>query len=533
MIVNNLVKDVGGKKLLNNVSFILNKGDKVALVGINGCGKSTLLKIIKGIIPYDDGSINFNNEDVSLLKQEIAIDDYNISVLDYVKRETNIKQTELKLHELENSLNDHTDEEYGSVLDSYLKLDGYNFNNNLSVILNGLNFNSSLDAPISILSGGQKIKVLLSIVLLSNAEIMLLDEPTNNLDIEAIEWLEDYLNKSDKSMIIVSHDEEFMSNIVNKVMELKDGCLSEYNMGYDAYVSFKDNEYNEAMIRHDNLVREKDKLKNQIQKAKEWSNKGISGKSKDNDKIAANFQKERTSKTAGKVSRLSKELDGLQGDDGFRSKEDINFFVDVSKEKGNLDIGGENLVCGYDTFKIIPLNFNIPFGSRVKIAGPNGSGKSTLIKTIIGDIKPVSGYVIKSSAIKVGYISQDSLDCVNIDATVYDYLNANNNIDKGFLFTILDKFHIRYDDKDKKYGTLSPGERTRVNLAKLASENVNVLILDEATNHLDLEAVHILESVIKTFSGTIISVSHNRTFNKLLNPDIEIDITNGLVNNKY
>jgi ATP-binding cassette subfamily F protein 3 len=187
MIVNNLVKDIGGKKLLNNVSFILNKGDKVALVGINGCGKSTLLKIIKGIIPYDDGSINFNNEDVSLLKQEIAIDDYNISVLDYVKRETNIKQTELKLHELENSLNDQNMEEYGSVLESYLKLDGYNFDNNLSVILNGLNFNSSLDVPISTLSGGQKIKVLLSIVLLSNAEIMLLDEPTNNLDIEAIE----------------------------------------------------------------------------------------------------------------------------------------------------------------------------------------------------------------------------------------------------------------------------------------------------------------------------------------------------------
>lgn len=531
MIVKNLSKSFNSNKILYNISFVLEDNDKVCLIGNNGTGKSTLLKILNGDINYDSGNINYNDESIGMLMQEIDIEDYDLTIIDYIKKKTNFLLLEEKLHKLEKNLNDSNMEEYGNVLDLYLKLDGYNFENNINILLNGLGLNKDLNKKVKELSGGEKIKVLLTILLLSNPDIMLLDEPTNNLDIDGITYLENYLVKLNKKMIIVSHDEEFLNNISNKIFELNQGKLTEYKMPYYEYLDYKKKEYKRNLEKYNSINEKKEELKSRIKEAEKWSNKGVNKKKKDNDKIAANFAKEQTKKTYGNISKLKRELEKEENID-FKKKGKVSFDVNFTNEKGNKDIVINDLVCGYENFKTNKINLNIPFGMRVRIDGKNGTGKSTFIKTLLSRIDKVSGNIIKGNEVKFGYISQDTLIEDN-NKTIYEYLtDGMDEVNNGLLFTVLDKFNISYEDRNKKYSKLSPGERTRVNLAKLSIDEVNVLVLDEITNHLDMEALNLIYDMLGSFKGTIISISHNRKFNEILSPDITYNISSSKIEYK-
>lgn len=531
MIVRNLSKSFNSNKILDNISFVLEDNDKVCLIGNNGAGKSTLLKLLNGNINYDSGNINYNDESIGMLMQEIDVKDYDLTITCYIKRKTGFGNIENKLKELEKNLNDSNMEEYGNVLDLYLKLDGYNFENNINMLLNGLGLNKDLNKKVKELSGGEKIKVLLTILLLSNPDIMLLDEPTNNLDIDGITYLENYLVKLNKKMIIVSHDEEFLNNISNKIFELNQGKLTEYKMPYYEYLDYKEKEYKRNLDKYNSINEKKEELKSRIKEAEKWSNKGVNKKKKDNDKIAANFAKEQTKKTSGNISKLKRELEKEENID-FKKKEKISFDVNFTNEKGNKDIVINDLVCGYENFKTNKINLNIPFGMRVRIDGKNGTGKSTFIKTLLSKIDKVSGDIIKGNEVKFGYISQDTLIEDN-NKTIYEYLTEGmDEVNNGLLFTVLDKFNISYEDRNKKYSKLSPGERTRVNLAKLSIDEVNVLVLDEITNHLDMEALNLIYDMLDSFKGTIISISHNRKFNEILSPDIIYNISSSKIEYK-
>lgn len=531
MIVKKLSKSFNSNKILDNISFVLEDNDKVCLIGNNGAGKSTLLKILNGNINYDSGNINYNDESIGMLMQEIDIEDYDLTIIDYIKKKTNILLLEEKLHKLEENLSDSNMEEYGNVLDLYLKLDGYNFENNINMLLNGLGLNKDLNKKVKELSGGEKIKVLLTILLLSNPDIMLLDEPTNNLDIDGITYLENYLVKLNKKMIIVSHDEEFLNNISNKIFELNQGKLTEYKMPYYEYLDYKEKEYQRNLDEYNSINEKREELKSRIREAEKWSNKGANKKKKDNDKIAANFAKEQTKKTSGNISKLKRELEKEKNID-FKKKEKVSFDVNFTNEKGNKDIVINDLVCGYENFKTNKINLNIPFGMRVRIDGKNGTGKSTFIKTLLSKIDKVSGDIIKGNEVKFGYISQDTL-IEDSNKTIYEYLTEGiDEVNNGLLFTVLDKFNISYEDRNKKYSMLSPGERTRVNLAKLSIDEVNVLVLDEITNHLDMEALNLIYDMLGSFKGTIISISHNRKFNEILSPDITYNISSSKIEYK-
>lgn len=531
MIVKNLSKSFNSNKILDNISFVLEDNDKVCLIGNNGAGKSTLLKILNGDIKYDSGNINYNDESIGMLMQEIDIEDYDLIITCYIKRKTGFENIENKLKELEKNLNDSNMEEYGNVLDLYLRLDGYNFENNINMLLNGLGLNKDLNKKVKELSGGEKIKVLLTILLLSNPDIMLLDEPTNNLDIDGITYLENYLVKLNKKMIIVSHDEEFLNNISNKIFELNQGKLTEYKMPYYEYLDYKKKEYKRNLEKYNSINEKKEELKSRIKEAEKWSNKGVNKKKKDNDKIAANFAKEQTKKTYGNISKLKRELEKEENID-FKKKGKVSFDVNFTNEKGNKDIVINDLVCGYENFKTNKINLNIPFGMRVRIDGKNGTGKSTFIKTLLSRIDKVSGNIIKGNEVKFGYISQDTLIEDN-NKTIYEYLtDGMDEVNNGLLFTVLDKFNISYEDRNKKYSKLSPGERTRVNLAKLSIDEVNVLVLDEITNHLDMEALNLIYDMLGSFKGTIISISHNRKFNEILSPDITYNISSSKIEYK-
>ncbi|MGN1312124.1 MAG: ribosomal protection-like ABC-F family protein [Bacilli bacterium] len=525
MQVSNLKAGFKNNEILKDISFHLAQGEKVGLVGPNGSGKSTLLKVLSNELPLDSGKIKLENETITYLKQEISheFDDY--SIIDYIKKQTGIGKLEIRLSELENNLTDDNMDEYGDILDNFLSLDGYSFESNLQNLIDGLNLDKSLDSKISTLSGGEKIKVLLCAMLLSNGDILLLDEPTNNLDIEAIDWLENYLHNLKKSIIMVSHDEVFLNNIVSKIFEMSDGKLNEYNLSYDDYLKQKDLEYEKDKLKYLNAIEERKKIKVRLQKAKDWSNKGTSSKAhNDNDKIANNFAKERT--RSSEVSKLSKALDEIDIPT-FQERKKINFFLDLDNEKGNKNIYVDDLVCGYENFQTVPLKLNIDFGSKISIKGNNGSGKTTFIKTILGLIKPIDGNIIIGNDVKIGYISQDTI-INDKNISVYKFITSGlDDIDCSLVFTLLNNFGFNYDDRDKKYSELSPGQRTRVNLAKIALHKINVLILDEITNHLDKEALELIYELVESYPGTIISISHNRKYNEILNADYSLDISTG------
>ena len=290
MIVNNLSYQINGKTIIDNISFVLSNKNKVGLVGENGSGKTTLLKILSSYLKDYTGNVNNESETIAYLKQEIEKKYNDLTVFEYVKQEIGLKKLEEKLKILENNLSEKNMDEYGEVLNEFLLLDGYSIENNLKEILNGLNFKKNLSTKISTLSGEEKIKILLSVVLLKNADILLLDEPTNNLDLESIIWLEQKLKNSNKKMIIISHDETFLNNIVNKIFELSKGNLKEYNLKYEEYLKEKNIEYEKEKSKYEELQEKRKNLKKQLQKAKEWVN-GINNKKahNDNDKLAFNF----------------------------------------------------------------------------------------------------------------------------------------------------------------------------------------------------------------------------------------------------
>ncbi|MCQ2978883.1 MAG: ATP-binding cassette domain-containing protein, partial [Clostridia bacterium] len=414
-------------------------------------------------------------------------------------------------------------EEYSIILDKFLSMDGYNIEDNLSVMLKNLGYLDSVDKKIGELSGGEKIKVLLSELLLSDADIMLLDEPTNNLDYKAIEWLNKYLRDSNKGMIIVSHNEDFLEELVNEIYELSEGKLTKYNMKLSEYFNEKELAYQRGYNEYLGNMNRREEINESLRNLQRINDKHENHKMKDKNKLSFYLHKSHgESKGAGKVKRLEKELETL--DVSFREKEKINYKFNYSSDKGKKDINLINLVCGYENFKTKELTLTIPFGSRLNVKGVNGSGKSTLIKTIIGEIKPISGILEVGSDIKFGYISQDSL-IKDTGETVYKYLTKDiDKPDEGAIFTILDKFHIPFEERNKPFSVLSPGERTRVNLASLAINQINVLVLDEATNHLDFEAQELLVETLDNFNGTIINISHNSSFTKKLNPTLEINL---------
>lgn len=378
MQVSNLTGGFKNEKILKDINFYLAPGDKVGLVGPNGSGKSTLLKALAGELKLDYGKIRLENEKVTYLQQEISHEYDNYSIIDYIKSQTGISELEDSLSKLEKNLTDKNMNEYSDVLNKFLAIDGYSFENNLKNIINGLKLNKNLESKIFTLSGGEKIKVLLSSMLLSNGDVLLLDEPTNNLDIEAIEWLEKYLINFSKSIIMVSHDEVFLNNIVGKIFEMSNGKIKEYNLNYDDYLLQKNIEYEQNKTNYLNAINERDKIKNKLQKSQDWLNKGISSKvHKDNDKIANNFAKERTN--SSEVSKLSKALEDIEIPT-FQERKSVNFFLDLDNDKGNKNIYVDNLICGYDKFQTVPLNFNIDFGCKISIMGSNGVVKQHSLK---------------------------------------------------------------------------------------------------------------------------------------------------------
>lgn len=484
--VKNVTKYYGEETVLNKISFTLEREHKVALVGFNGTGKTTLLKILSGEVMPEIGQINFNkNIVVGSLPQDPDMYN-NTNVLSFI-------------------------EEYVGESDEL-------FYRNIEIMFAGFGLDSNIKKNnIGDLSSGQKTKVFLTALLLKKVDLMLLDEPTNNLDLPALIWLEDFLQKTKSAFIVVSHDKTFLDNVVNKIYEIdwKERSLEISNGKYSNYLIRRAKERKRQNLDH--IIQSVDikRLRNLAKTKEEHALKGAKHLTGDNDHMLQGYYRDKANDSFHDAKIINNRLRRMDIIKKPNDRKPFNIEINPEEVKESRDIKISNLVCGYKDekgdFKIGPINLDIPFGTKICILGLNGSGKSTLLKTLNDVISPLSGNIEIGSGVKIGNLMQEH-ESLERKTTVLDFMTERIAEEKEVIQEHLQSFGFPAEQMKTKIYNLSPGGRARLLLAYFSADNVNTLILDEPTNHLDMEAEEALERTMMQFEGTVIVATHDRFF---------------------
>jgi ATP-binding cassette subfamily F protein 3 len=481
--VKNLTKYFEEDRILNRISFKIEKEHKVALVGFNGVGKTTLLKILAGEIKADKGEIKYNKKvTIGYLPQETK--EYNkYKVIDFLKEYVDGEDDEPFRRSIEIMF-------AGFVLDPETK-----------------------DKEISKLSSGQKTKVFLTAVLLKKPNLLLLDEPTNNLDLPALIWLENYLKEFQSAFIVISHDKKFLSNVANKVYEIdwvkKDLTVS--SGSYNDYIERKQKETKRQQLDYTLQQEDINRLKKRAKEKQEDAARGAKYVSPDNDHMLQGYRRNKSSDSLHDAKIFFSRIKRMDKVDEPNHRK--SFVIDIEEEglDDSRDINIKDLVTGYEDFKIGPINLEIESNSRICLLGLNGSGKTTLLKTITGYLNKMSGDIEIGGGVSFGNLMQEN-DNLPSNKTLINFLIEKTGSEKKEAEKYLEFFNFESKQFNNEISILSPGAKARLVLALFAIENVNTLILDEPTNHLDLEAGSALQKAIDKFKGTIIFVTHDRQF---------------------
>ncbi|MGL5651925.1 MAG: ribosomal protection-like ABC-F family protein [Paraclostridium sp.] len=502
---NNLNKSFGIDTILENISFTVNEGDKVGIIGVNGTGKTTLFKVLSGIYGYDSGDIYLGKGvEIGYLEQntnfqsEKTIYEEVLEVFsDLMDMENYIRGLEIKIAEEGSNPNskilDKLMNEYSQKLELFSELNGYGYKSEVKGILKGLGFSDSdMETPINILSGGEKTRVLLSKLLLKNPSLLLLDEPTNHLDSDAIEWLEVFLKQYKGTVIIISHDRYFLDQVVNRVFEIHNKRLKTYNGNYSKFIELSKVEKELEVKKYEDQQKEIKKQEESIDRLKAYG-------------------REKHLKRARSKEKMLDKVDVLDKPDVFRKKASIQFSPSVSS--GNDVLQVEDLSMGYgERILFKDINFNIYRGEKVALIGANGIGKSTLFKIIMNEIIPLTGTTKLGANVHVDYFHQEQ-KTLNLDNTIIDEIwNDHPSLNQTTLRNMLGSFLFEDEEVFKKISTLSGGERARVAILKLILSNSNFLLLDEPTNHLDIDSKEVLEEALLNYTGTLFTISHDRYF---------------------
>lgn len=514
----NISKYFGIDMILKNVTFNVNEGEKIGLIGANGAGKSTLFKILTNQLEFDDGELYIDkSKQLGYLSQNLSLSNENTIYTEALSVFNNLIDMERRLKSLEEKMNEPYDSskedyhnkiirDYTTLTEIYENHGGYTYKGEINRVLKGLGFiETDFDKPISILSGGQKTRVALCKLLLRKPEILLLDEPTNHLDLDAIEWLEDYLKESKGTIIVISHDRFFLDAITNKTIELIGGTVQVYNGNYTTFIDLKE------------------KNKEILQKAYDLQQAEI----KRQEEIIArykSFNREKSIKAAESRQKALDKIERLDAPTKEAKASRIRFETQI--KSGNDVLYIENLKKSFgDKLLFENLNLDIKREQKVALIGENGRGKTTLFKIIMDKISPDSGIKVLGKNVFLGYYDQEQSNLDENKAIIDEVWDDFPHMTTTEVRTALAAFLFTGDDVFKKISTLSGGEKCRINLLKLMLSKSNFLLLDEPTNHLDIMSREALESAILNYDGTIIIISHDRYFlNKIINKIYELNV---------
>lgn len=487
----------GANDVFENIDLTINENERVALVGRNGSGKTTLLKVLTGQQELSSGQVFKNSKiTISYLEQNALINSNKTIRQEFEEVFSDLLNKEKKLEALSEQLKTNHDnkliEQYSKLQEEF-KLDGgYTYESEMYTVLAGFGFaKEQIDRPVSSFSGGEKTKIAFAKLLLAKPDLLLLDEPTNHLDLSTIEWLENYLAKYKKAMIIVSHDRTFLDKTVNVVFELEYGNIKRYAGNYSSFVEQKKNDFIHQEAAYKRQQKDIKRLEELIEKFRYKKNKAAFAQSK-----------------IKYLERMEKIDDPKKADNKvFKAK-----FVCGAR-------GGKN-VLSLDHFKVgynkplAEVTLNIERGNRICVMGDNGTGKSTLLKSIIGDIKPLDGYMMLGHQIEIAYFDQTLANFHSGNTVLEELWNDYPDLDMYKVRSTLGAFLFTADEVFKEVSVLSGGEKVRLSLAKLMLKKANFLILDEPTNHLDILSKEALENALNEYDGTILFVSHDRYFIK-------------------
>jgi ATP-binding cassette subfamily F protein 3 len=501
--VNDISVQFGGTTLFSDVTFAINENDKIALMGKNGAGKSTLLKIIAGVSKPSTGSVSVPKEAVvAYLPQHLLTSDGATVMEEASKAFGEIFKMKAEIDEINDQLTIRTDyesdaymkliERVSDLSEKYYAIEEINYEAEVEKILVGLGFErEDFTRQTSEFSGGWRMRIELAKILLQKPDLILLDEPTNHMDIESIQWLEDFLINSAKAVVVISHDRAFVDNITNRTIEVTMGRIYDYKAKYSHYLELR-----------------KDRRLHQ-QKAYDEQQKMIADNQAFIDRFKGTFSK--TDAVQSRVKMLEK-LEIVQVDEVDTSALKLKFPPAV--RSGNYPVIVKDLCKSYGDKEIFrDANIVIERGQKVAFVGKNGEGKSTMIKAIMKEIEINSGSVEIGHNAQIGYFAQNQASLLDENATIFSTID---DIAVGDIRTkikdILGAFMFHGDDVTKKVKVLSGGEKTRLAMIKLLLEPVNLLILDEPSNHLDMKTKDIIKDALRDFDGTLILVSHDRDF---------------------
>lgn len=500
--VDKLKVEFGVKSLFQDVSYVLNDRDRIALVGKNGAGKSTMLKIIAGLQIPTSGTVSIPKETtIGYLPQVMNLTDEYTVLEETEQAFSHLTELQQHLEQLNIELAQRTDyesEEYHNLIDRftleterYRMIGGDNYQAEMERTLTGLGFErSDFNRPTSEFSGGWRMRIELAKILLRHPDVLLLDEPTNHLDIESIQWLENFLKTYAGAVMLVSHDRAFINNVTNRTIEISCGKIYDYKVTYDEFVKLRKERREQQIRAYENQQKEIQEIKDFIERFRYKPTKAVQVQSR--------------------IKQLEK-IVPIEIDEEDRSAIHLKFPPSV--RSGDFPLICEDVRKAYGDHVVFhDVNMTIKRGEKVAFVGKNGEGKSTLVKCIMNQI-PFDGKLTVGHQVQIGYFAQNQAQLLDEEKTVFDTIDY---VAKGDIRTrirdILGAFMFGGEASDKKVKVLSGGERSRLAMIKLLLEPVNFLILDEPTNHLDMRSKDVLKEAISAFDGTVILVSHDRDF---------------------
>ena len=501
--VEGLKVEFNATPLFEDVSYVINKKDRIALVGKNGAGKSTMLKILAGLQHPTAGTVSIPREcTIGYLPQVMVLSDERTVMQEAELAFEHIFEMQADIERMNQELADRTDyesEDYQKLIDRFthendrfLMMGGTNYQAEIERTLQGLGFSrADFDRPTSEFSGGWRMRIELAKLLLRRPDVLLLDEPTNHLDIESIQWLENFLATRANAVVLVSHDRAFLNNVTTRTIEISCGHIYDYKVKYDEFVALRKERREQQLRAYENQQKQIEDTEAFIERFRYKATKAVQVQSR--------------------IKQLEK-IERIEVDEEDNSALRLKFVC--SSRSGNYPVICEDMAKAYGDHVVFhDVNLTINRGEKVAFVGKNGEGKSTLVKCIMGEITDYTGKLTLGHNVQIGYFAQNQAQLLDGELTVFDTIDrvAVGDI-RLKIRDILGAFMFGGEASDKKVKVLSGGERTRLAMIKLLLEPVNFLILDEPTNHLDMRSKDVLKEAIRDFDGTVIVVSHDRDF---------------------